>query len=271
MGERGAVKTTLSQRLNLPSVAVVLWVFRRMAKGQNPDRPQIVSLNVKSKPVLDRAKQLAGDGREDDEAVADLRALAGGRRRTLRQAERASRFGGYHRERQRANLAYRLLQAALADTSVAAVPPADRARIEAVEAFWSLPDVERWTRLTALELRLTELEADVEAGRFGEIRVLPQSAQRLRERARAARQAGITEVHVSSSSDHEPPPTEQEMRELRDHGLRLRHLEMRLTPVVGPDSAAKDSLLGSQSAFDFARGYLVAPDQAPRTSRSIAE
>jgi hypothetical protein len=259
VGERGAVRTTLSQRLNLPSLAVVLWMLRRMAKGQNPDRPEIVSVNAASKPVLDRAKQLAGDGREDVGAVAELRTLARGKARTLRRAERASRFCGYHRERRRANLAYRLLRAAVADAPVAAVPPVDSERIEAVEAFWTLPWAERWTRLTALEPRLSDLEAEVEAGRFGEIRKLPARVLALRERQRAASQAGIAEVYVSSS-DHEPPPTEQEMRELREHGRRQRDLEMRLTALVGPDSAGKDSLLGSQSAFDLARGYLVNPN-----------
>ena len=85
-----------------------------------------------------------------------------------------------------ANLAQRLLRAALTQTPLAANSPVDRERIEAVEAFKALSPRERWSRLTTIEPRLNELEADVDAGRFGEIRELPPSVRVIRERAQAA-------------------------------------------------------------------------------------
>jgi hypothetical protein len=257
MEDRVTVKTTLTQRLNLPSVMVVLWAIRRMAKGQNADRPQLVSTNAESKLVLDRAKQLARDGRADSEAVTELRALANGKRRTLCSAERASRFMGYHRELRQANLANRLLVAALNGPHVDAIPPADNERIETVEAFKALERDERWNRLTELEPRLRELEADVDAGRFGDIRRLPASVRTLKERTRATAQVGATEVHFSSD---DPPPTQEEVQELRDHSRRILGLQMSVKRLLGPDSPHSDLLLGSQSALDFASAYLVHRD-----------
>jgi hypothetical protein len=257
MEERGAVKMHLHGRLNLPSVMVVLWVFRRATKRQDRDRPEIVSLNAKSKPVLDRAKQLAGDGREDAEAVAELRALAGGKRRTLRQAEQASRFGGYHHELRRANLAHRLLQAAATGTQISAISSVDRERIEAVEAFKALPRDERWPRLAAMEPGLRALEAEVEEGSLTGIRDLPASVVLLQERRAAASQAGLAEVHISS--DDRSPPSEQEMSEIRDYGRLQEDLMKRLAPLVGPDSPHDDLVLGSQSALDLASGHLMNP------------
>jgi len=156
--------------LNFPSLLVVLWIFRRAEKGTDRDRPEIVSTNAKSKAVLDCAKQLADEGREDQHAVAELRASASNRRRTLRQAERASRFMGSHHELSRANLANRLLKAALAREAVPSPPTVrDKARIEAVENFNRLARDQQWALLTQLQPALVELESDVRAGRFGEI------------------------------------------------------------------------------------------------------
>lgn len=156
--------------MNFPSLLVVLWIFRRAEKGTDRDRPEIVSTNAKSKAVLDCAKQLADEGREDQHAVAELRASASNRRRTLRQAERASRFMGSHHELSRANLANRLLKAALAREAVPSPPTVrDKARIEAVENFNRLARDQQWALLTQLQPALVELESDVRAGRFGEI------------------------------------------------------------------------------------------------------
>jgi hypothetical protein len=228
------------------------------ANGERPKRRQAADrhTNTESKLVLDKAKQLARDGRADSEAVTELRALANGKRRTLRSAERASRFMGYHRELRQVNLANRLLVAAL-NGQVAAIPPADNEPIETVEAFKALERDERWNRLTELEPRLRALEADVDAGRFGDIRRLPASVRTLKERTRAAAQEGVTEVRLSSD---DRPPTQQEMHELREHSRRTLDLQKSVSRLLGPDSSHADLLLGSQSALDFASAYLVHRD-----------
>jgi hypothetical protein len=133
--------------LNLPSLLVLLWMFRRF-RGRDPNRPQITSLNPRSKAVLERAKQLAGEGREDARAVTELGALASGRRRTVRQAEKASRFMGYHRELRVPNLTNRLLKAAVAGERTPRAPTAaDDERIAAIETFNELAKDEQWAFL----------------------------------------------------------------------------------------------------------------------------
>ena len=258
MGERGAVKTHLHGRLNLPSVMVVLWVFRRATKRQDRDRPEIVSLNAKSKPVLDHAQQLARDGREDAQAVAELRALASNRRRTLRRAERASRFGGYHHEQRQANLAHRLLEAAVTRNPVAGISPEHQKRIETVEAFDSLSLSEQWAGLTILQPLLIDLEADVQAGRFGEIRKFPPGVGGRGDSTDSTSPADEDSRQVSLSSSN-PPFTEEEIRQIGEHGRRHNELIERLKSLVGPDSPDGDLLLNSQRAFEAARFYLLHP------------
>src|SRR5438132_6363705 len=258
MGERGAVKIERRGRLNLPSLMVVAWVLRRAKKGQDRDRRQSIRLNAKSKPVLDHAQQLGRDGREDAQAVAELRALASNRRRTLRQAQRASRFGGYHHELRQANLAHRLLEAAVTRNPVAAITPEDQKRIETVEAFDSLSLSEQWAGLTILQPLLIELEADVQAGRFGEIRQLPAGVRRRGESTDSTSPAGEGSRQVSLSSS-DPPFTDEEIRQIGEHGRAHNELIERLQSLVGPDSAHGDLLLNSQRAFEVARFYLLHP------------
>ncbi|HEX4435564.1 MAG TPA: hypothetical protein VH061_02095 [Solirubrobacteraceae bacterium] len=215
--------------MNFSSLLVLLWIFRRAERGQDPDRPDIVSTNRKSKAVLDRAKQLADEGREDVQAIFELRALAGNRRRNLRQAERASRFMGLHRELARANLTNRLLRAALrGDTVPAATTERDRKRIEAVEGFNAEGRVEQWAHLTRLQPGLLELAADVRAGRFGEI-----------------------------TTRDGPPFTSEETQQLLNRASGLEELRSRLATLVGPSCAHEDLLLGSQRALAVANAHLL--------------
>jgi hypothetical protein len=72
--------------------------------------------------------------RRSDRAVSELVILADGKRRTLRQARQASRFGGLHREHRHANRVYRMLEAACSGGRVVAVDEVDSRRIEEVEA-----------------------------------------------------------------------------------------------------------------------------------------
>jgi hypothetical protein len=258
MNQEGAQPVRRGGSLNLPSLLVVLWIFRRAEKGTDGDRPEIVSTNTKSKAALNRAKQLADEGREDKPAVAELRASASNRRRTLRQAERASRFMGYHHELSRANLANRLLKAALAREAVPS-PPTDRdkARIEAVENFNRLARDQQWALLTQLQPALLELESDVRAGRFGEITTRDYAF--LRDRTSIQETAGGGRRRVATLTSSDPPPTEEQMQKLRRQGDGREELMTHLRALVGPSSGDENPLLESQRALDIANAYLLRP------------
>lgn len=237
--------------LNLPSLLVVLRIFRRAEKDTDRDRPAIVSTNTKSKAVLDRAKQLAGEGREDQRAVAELRSSARNRRRTLSQAERASRFMGYHHELSRANLTNRLLKAALAREAVPFPPAArDKARIEAVENFNRLALDRQWALLTQAQPALFKLEGDVRAGRFGDITTqdhgFPKERPSIEETPGGERRNTVT----FSSSD--TPLAEEELQELQQEGRRREQLMTQLRPLVGPSCGDDNPLLESQRALNIA-------------------
>jgi hypothetical protein len=258
MNQEGAQPARRGGSLNLPSLLVVLWIFRRAEKGTDRDRPEIVSTNAKSKAVLNCAKQLADEGREDQPAVAELRASASNRRRTLRQAERASRFMGYHHELLRANLANRLLQAALAREAGPSPPTTrDKARIEVVENFNRLARDQQWALLTQLQPALLELESDVRAGRFGEVTTRDYDFLKDRTSIEETADGGHRRVVTLSSSD--PRPTEAEMQKLRQQGDGREELMTQLRPLVGPSSGDDNPLLESQRALDIANAFLLRP------------
>lgn len=256
MDQGGAQRVHRRGSLNLRSLLVVLWVFRRAKRGEDGDRPQIVSTNAKSKAVLDRAKQLADDDREDERAVAELRVLASNKRRTLRQSERASRFMGYHHERAQANLVNRLLKAALARESVLPAPSErDTKRIDVVQTFTQLTKDEQWAHLAGLQPALLELRDDALAGRFGDLKASHDEARKMLKNTADA--PGSQRVVSFSSSD--PPHTDEEMRRLRQFAHGQKELMSRLKPLIGPTCGHEDLLLSSQTALDAARSYLLRP------------
>lgn len=244
--------------LNLPSLLVMLWIIRRFKKRGDPDRPQIVSQSSQSKAVLKRARQLAGEGREDAPAVTELRALARGRGRTLRQAETASRFLGYHHERGQANLTNRLLKAAAEGEQIpAALTAGEEERIGAIEAFKDLSRTEQWAFLVDAEPALHKLETDVRGGRFGKVARSPDGLLRRGTRTHETVDGErVVKVTLSSS---DPPPTPEESRLLEElehaHTLLTNELER----LVGPRSRQLDSVLASQQALDAAERHLRRP------------
>jgi len=249
-------------RLPKPSLFVVLWAIRRAKRGEDQDRPQIVGTSAASAAVLDRAKQFASDDREDMQAVAELRALASDGQRTLRQAERASRYLGYHHEFFEANLTNRLLNAALARKPVQAVVTRDAERIEIAEMFTRLSRSEQWSRLTQIEPALLDLEREVRDGHFGEMPIGNHGRDQSQIR-------NATSVNPQSVEIVRPAicrPSDDDVRRLRERA-RVQTLLMRsLKRLVGPNCGQKDLLLTSQAAFDAARAYLLWPSPPSRPS-----
>lgn len=244
-----------------PSVLTMLWILRSFKERGDPDRPQIVSESPRSKAVLERAKQLADNGREDAPAIGELRVLARSRRRTLRQAERASRFNGYHQELRQANLTNRLLKAAVAGAQTPTGLTAGEAeRIGAIETFRELSRPAQWTFLVNAEPSLQRLEADVRKGRFGKVTRPPDG--RLRRGTRTHETVdGVRMVKVTLSCS-DPLPTPDESRLIK----QLAHAQMQLTSeleaLVGPRSGQRDPVLASQQALETAERHLRRPPAA---------
>jgi hypothetical protein len=243
---------------NLPSLLAVLWIIRRFKKRGDPDRPQIVSQSRQSKAVLERARQLAGEGREDAPAVTELRALARSRRKTLRQAERASRFLGYHQERRQANLTNRLLKAAVARAHTpTALTAGEEEHIAAIEAFKALSRTAQWAFLVEAEPALHNLETDVRGGRFGEVTRPPDGLLRRGTRTHETVD-GERMVKVTLSSP-DPPYTPEESRLLNELTRAHTLLTNELESLVGPRSRQLDPVLASQQALDTAERHLRRP------------
>jgi hypothetical protein len=105
----------------LAAIAATSLAQRRVsqaARGADREDPGIVALSDQAAKVADHAFELAESGREDDQAVAELVALAQGSRRTLENAERSSRQEARHTEDENFNRANRLLVAAVNGKSV---------------------------------------------------------------------------------------------------------------------------------------------------------
>jgi hypothetical protein len=124
-------------------------------------------MSPQTEAVVTHANQLAAQGREDDQAVAELRTLARGKRRVLKSALRASYQGGLHREQVQVNRAYRLILAAQDGSVVPPVADDDRERIAEVEGLMALSRDERWARLVQGEPRLTGALAAMASSQVG--------------------------------------------------------------------------------------------------------
>jgi len=234
-----------------PGLVGTLWT---MLRGLDRDRPQMMRSTPESDAVLRRAQELASEGREDGAAVAELRALAGGRS-ALRLAERASRFDGLHRELRFANRVHRLLRAASAGRAVEAAGPQDLRRIEAIERFDALDEDERWARLVELEPRVGPL--------VDEARALPAPPSATKERDDSERR------EVATSFDAAGRPTrlvrvtvsgfersEQERAAVEAFGRAWFALNTRLRTLVGPDCGSDDPVLGSAWVRRYAERHL---------------
>jgi hypothetical protein len=180
--------------------------------------------------VYERALQLAGESRDDQAAVSELKALAAGKRRTLRRAERAMRSGGRAREDRKAHLAQRLLEAAGNDQSVAQISAEDERRLELLEEFARQSRAEQWSRLVAGQPALAGLESEARAGAFG----------------------NLPEGRVSESV-----PTERERQERAEQARLRLALMNRLWAVLGPAASSHDPLLTSEAAVNVALQHLL--------------
>ena len=228
---------------------------KRLLRHNKRDARHFVSMSPRATEVASLAEELAYAGREDQAAVAQLIAAAGGDKKALEKAFQRSRIGGYQHEQQFANRGWRLLSAALADGPVPPVSDEDLARIEAIQTFRKLPLADRWAYLIAREPRLGKLEEDVKRGAYGSLDISDGSGDVTSEEIVAADGTRLRKVTRSvSSSSADPMP--EESAEERERLLQVAALHAELWRIVGPESNHRDAVMGSSAASGSAYKYL---------------
>jgi hypothetical protein len=219
-------------RPNARAMISAIRALRRSHREQDLDEesPAHVLLSGHASKILERAQELAGEDREDREAVGDLSDLAGRDQQALREAALGARQWGAHHDHRNANLAHRLLQAAINDRPVSVPTEPERERFALLDEFVDLPIDAAWDRLTSREPRLAGLEHEVRAGLF-------------------SGKHGATELHAL--------PQDEARRVAMDLQVKRRELNGRLRTLVGPESDQGDQLLGSFAASQVAVNYLA--------------
>lgn len=229
----GPIKFPITPR-TLPKLIRLGWAIRRAQRTQDLDAeiPATVMFDDRSTALLERARDLASDEREDRAAVRDLQAMAKGHERELCVAALGARQWNAYRESSLDNLAHRLLQAAISDTQVEPISVDDQERLERMDAFAELPHDEQWRLLVQREPRLAEVEADALAGQFRahDVLALPQ----------------------------------EERKEAAGENLRgMKRLSDRLEPLVGPNATSADVILTTHLARQVADEHLLTIREAP--------
>jgi hypothetical protein len=203
------------------------------------DPRDFVVLNDHSRAIRDRARELSAEDREDDEAVRELSTMGRRHERDLKVAELAARERGAHLQSREANLAQRLLQAAVSGSHVRPVDPEELELIERCEAFGQLSNEEAFSALSQIEPELRTLETDAKEGRLGRRHTL--------ELMRAAR----------LPHDQLDEASREELRGYARESLQASEaLKRRLDPLVGPDAQRGNLLLKTQLAYDTAEARL---------------
>jgi hypothetical protein len=207
--------------------------MNQQARLLDPEDAGIVVLSDRAGKVADRAFKLAGKRREDEAAVAELVALAGGSKRTLENAERFTRQSARHCEDREFNRAHRLLVAAVHRRAVEPPSAEDERIFGIVKTFRALPPAKAWARLVEAESRLGELESETRTGAF----------------PTAVPEFGTRRDEVLRQIAHEQALAGSEL------GDRLRAL-------VGPLASTTEPLIKSRAALAVAMSHLADVDDA---------
>ena len=216
-------------------VAKFLWRARRLVRRQklDSDNQAVVVQTGRSQEILERARELAGEGRDNRAGVDALNRFAGEDRRSLQLAALAARQGGVHRDDRVSSLTLRLLDAAVADADVTPLSREDELRLRELEVFEALSQEQKWTRLTHLSPGLAEFEGEARLGKFGD-------SSRLTTDGRGTLSRKTSEAN------------------LRQRGM----LHVRLSNMLGPQASADDAVTASSSALSAAERYLAALSDA---------
>ena len=181
------------------------------------NNPEVVILNDRAKAIVDRAQALADAGREDAEAITELKELAGRHDHDLRVAVASFRQDGRDRESRLADRARRLLEAAASGEPIRPAGEDAEYRFRQLEEWHAVDQPARFRQLAAIEPRLARLEGEARSGRYG----LP----------------GPDPLHMSPDDP--------------------RHIGRELNHLLGPDGAHKDHpLLGTAFVASDTARYL---------------
>jgi len=154
-----------------------VWSLTRIRlRERATDTPGMVAVTRRSQELAERAGGLAGAGREDADAAAELRTLAGGHRGSLELATRRWQVDGLHQEQQLNCRAVRLLQAAAADGRVQPEPEELGELFDCVEELGSQPDEEAFSTLALLDARLERIRKAAASGQLRDEAVISAAA-----------------------------------------------------------------------------------------------
>jgi hypothetical protein len=210
-----------------------------------------VMLSSRSMLLVEKAQALASEGRDDPSAVDELVATGEGDGTTLRSAAVWFQESAWNLESRQADLAYRLLTAAIRGDAVR--PPSTEAeqRFSQLDGLLSSSRAKAWERLCELEPQLAKVAEDARNGRLGLAVGLPStSTQGDRGGAGdgdvgADAAGGATAGGSAAGGDAGATWFAAEAR-LRD----------RLQPLVGPGSRSDDWLARTAVAYRIAADYV---------------
>jgi hypothetical protein len=138
------------------------WLER---KQLGDPHPEVVGTGPKVDHVNEVADALAEAGREDDQALQELRAAAGGKMKVLKRALAVVRMGpaGSLSDSREGDRAERLLTAALTGKPIQQVSPEQEAWFHEIDALTSGGFTASYARLESQIPELSKLEAEVVA------------------------------------------------------------------------------------------------------------
>jgi hypothetical protein len=216
----------------LPGLLRLGFILRRAHKRRDLDQeaPALVALTPTASKILAKAHMLADDEREDQEAIFELRTLAQGDPRVLREAALGARQRGQHQESSWADLTHRLIQAAINNTPIIRLNNEDRTHLQRLDDFASMSLDAKWDILANFAPRLLGLADDARAGQFG---------------------SGIQREEPQTLS------TDQQQKATITQMIGRKHLDDSLVSVIGPHSCTENPLTESRLALNAARRYLL--------------
>ena len=143
--------------------AAVLALRLAGRKHMHDEEPPIVARGKRICRLQELGEQLAAEGREDEAAAVQLRALAHGNRTRLLQAAAVVRFFGHVSEEMISYRANELLQAAATGRPIRPVTAEQRAWFERLDELLADPPESAYERVRQMQPALVRVEAAMQA------------------------------------------------------------------------------------------------------------
>ena len=219
----------------------------------HPDYPQSAPVTDESGEVLARVGRLVQQSPDDEHVLAELRETGAQESSALMQALRASRLNGGHREYEHQNRVFRILDALVNRSDVAAMSDSDRRRIREIERVMTLSEGDRWREFTVREPRLCEVETEVVDGTYGAVQVRLTAPLKETGRTLMGPDGGVMREVISAESIREPPEVDEQLK----LGRQVLRLKRRVDKLVGPNSSQPDLVMSSARAQADVMRHLI--------------